>query len=166
LSEKVPQAGQATGTAGILAKTFHHAVDVLDLFDLDTRQVRQQHIQNEERDHHDTRAIVARAAGLPTRFEHEMCARSQNSSLKTGGAGRGEGHRFHGGPLPGPQHLAGEGDGDVAAGVPAVRRSQRANGGHPAGDALAGGAPLGSRPARTPRSKRVTHESGEQAYLL
>ena len=38
-----------------------------------------------------------------------------------GRLGRGPGHRVHGRPLPGSQYLIGEGDGDVAAGVPAVR---------------------------------------------
>ena len=47
-------------------------------------------------------------------------------------AGRGEGDRVHGGLDAGPQHVVGEGDGDVAAGVPAVRPRDRADGG-PAG---------------------------------
>ena len=47
-------------------------------------------------------------------------------------AGRGQGDRVHGGPLQGPQRLVGEGDGDVAAGVPAVRARDRADG-RPAG---------------------------------
>ena len=46
--------------------------------------------------------------------------------------GRGQGDRVHGGLGAGPQHVVGEGDGDVAAGVPAVRARDRADGG-PAG---------------------------------
>ena len=46
--------------------------------------------------------------------------------------GRGEGDRVHGGLDGGPEHVVGEGDGDVAAGVPAVRARDGADG-RPAG---------------------------------
>jgi group II intron reverse transcriptase/maturase len=46
--------------------------------------------------------------------------------------GRGQGDRFHGGVDGGPEHVDGEGNGDVAAGVPAVRARDRPDG-RPAG---------------------------------
>jgi retron-type reverse transcriptase len=52
--------------------------------------------------------------------------------------GRGQGHRVHGGLVPGLRHRVGEGDGDVAAGVPAVRARDRPDG-CPAGRGGPGG---------------------------